>query len=788
MRVRHLLLAFASSAIAMGLLSVAAVIFAAHQEEAAAAVEARAQTASHEVSGLLVLTQEFARHAEERAAHQWHGRLRAINEALQAGTPAADLSSPALNELARVTGSLPDLFERLQRVPAPEDTFAMRRRDVLLDQLLTSTQAMSDYAYQWYQDAAAARRTAERHFQVAAVAAPMAMLLMVVSLAWLVRRRVLRPMDELSGAAIAISQGELLHRIGSQATDEFGQLSHRLDQMAVDLARHAEQTRRSEAQLRAITANLPALIAHIDSDERYSYVNAHFLSLLGVTPEQTLGHQVRDILGEANYAAVRPHLEVAMQGMPQHFERATVIHGQTRHLLTRYVPEKLDDGRVVGIFATAVDVSEMKAAEARLREGEQRLRDITNNIPAMVALFDREERCLFANDTALKMHSFEPADVPRHTLRSAIGEESYALHAPHIAAVLAGERRNFEGYKLREGRGTYYQAHLAPAHAADGSVQGFYLMTFDVTPVRMAELARRQSEERLRQITDNLPVLISYIDRDQRVLFANETYRHWFGVDPSAIIGQPVRDVIGDASFEPRRTHVERALAGERVEFEGLVEGQGVCRSTSTVYVPDIGADGGVKGIYTLSSDVSALKKIEQQLQLQARRDTLTGLPNRLHYNEKISEVLARSERTGEPVALMFMDIDRFKSINDTFGHAVGDAVLKEFARRLIDSLRVTDTVARLAGDEFVVILEGLHSAEEPQFVARKIMARMSRPFDTGRVALEVTSSIGIAFHAAEGAKTTPPRLLARADQALYAAKEAGRNTFRLAATPVPHE
>lgn len=786
MRVRSVLIVFVTTAILMGVASIAAVVAAAAQERRAAENQARAQTASHEVSGLLVLTQEYARHTEARAAQQWHGRLRSIAQALAGASD--DAPSAALGELVEVTQALPLLFERLERTPSPDDTLALRRHEALMDQLLTSTQAMSDYAFQWYQDASAARSDAETRFQALAVASPVTMLTLVVALAWIVRRRVLKPLGHLEHAATAIGQGELAHRIASRANDEFGQLSGRIDQMAEDLSRHADQVRRSEAQLRAITAHLPALIAHIDQDQRYSFVNAHFLSLLGVPQEQALGRTVAQVLGEANYAAVRPHLEVALQGTPQDFERTTVIDGRTHHMLTHYVPERLDDGRVIGIFATAVDITDMKEAEARLREGQQRLRDITNNIPAMVAFFDLDERCLFANDTALKIHGFEQSDIPKNTLRTAIGEESYALHKPHIAAVLAGERRHFEGHKVRKGRDAYYQAHLAPARAADGSINGFYLMTFDVTPVRQAELARRQSEERLRQIADNLPALISYIDADQRILFANETYRHWLGVDPAAIIGRVVREVVGDEMYEPRRPYIERALSGERVEFENQSRPLGTLRATSTIYVPDADARGQVKGIYALSSDVTALKQVEQQLQLLARQDPLTGLPNRLHYNEQISAALSRSERSGESVALMFMDIDRFKTINDSFGHAVGDAVLKEFARRLVDSVRQTDTVARLAGDEFVVILEGLHSAEEPQFVARKIIAQMGRPFELDGLQLAVTTSVGIAFHDAEGPMTTPSKLLVRADQALYASKEGGRNTFRVAAAPALHE
>lgn len=151
-----------------------------------------------------------------------------------------------------------------------------------------------------------------------------------------------------------------------------------------------------------------------------------------------------------------------------------------------------------------------------------------------------------------------------------------------------------------------------------------------------------------------------------------------------------------------------------------------------------------------------------------------------LCFNERLTDALARSHRSGKPLALLFLDVDKFKLINDTLGHAAGDEVLRLFGQRLQSCVRETDTVARLAGDEFVVILEQLHTPAEPQFIARKIIATINRSFELQEGLWDVSTSIGIAFHAEGSAQ--PAALLAAADRALYEAKAGGRNTYRLAA------
>lgn len=289
--------------------------------------------------------------------------------------------------------------------------------------------------------------------------------------------------------------------------------------------------------------------------------------------------------------------------------------------------------------------------------------------------------------------------------------------------------------------------------------------------------ALQAAEKRLRDITDSLPVLISYVDRHEQLLFVNATFRHWTGMATQQALGRPVREVLGETAYAERAPWLQRALAGERVGFE-LAPREGQRRWLRVDYVPDIGPDGLAQGLYGLSQDISALKEVQRELLMLARHDSLTGLANRAHFEEGLALALGRAARHHRALALLFLDLDRFKSINDSLGHAMGDAVLKEFARRLRECVRAVDMVARLAGDEFVVILEDLGSEQEPALVACKIAAAMARPFELEGEVLQISASIGIAYQPGDQ-PTRPELLLARADRALYEAKDAGRNTFR---------
>jgi diguanylate cyclase (GGDEF)-like protein len=183
-----------------------------------------------------------------------------------------------------------------------------------------------------------------------------------------------------------------------------------------------------------------------------------------------------------------------------------------------------------------------------------------------------------------------------------------------------------------------------------------------------------------------------------------------------------------------------------------------------------------VAGFFALTMDITPMKRIEAQLEQLARHDSLTGLANRRYFEEKLSEFLLQREQG--PFAVMFLDIDEFKAINDHYGHGTGDAALKHFSDCLRKCVRASDTVARLAGDEFVVFLPGVHTKDDAEMIARKIIGMVQSGFTVGDERLIMTTSIGIAY--AKEVAMSADDLLATADEALYGAKSTGRNRFNV--------
>jgi len=218
-------------------------------------------------------------------------------------------------------------------------------------------------------------------------------------------------------------------------------------------------------------------------------------------------------------------------------------------------------------------------------------------------------------------------------------------------------------------------------------------------------------------------------------------------------------------------------MAGAKTDFAFAAERDGVKRYFTSAYIPQFDENGEVVGVCSMINDITDLKKVELQLIKLARVDALTGLPNRVQFDETLRQAIARSRRSGLAMALMYLDIDHFKTINDTYGHQAGDEALCEFSKRLSASVRKTDHVARLSGDEFVIIIEEMKSTEEAEIVARKVIQAMEVEFSLGGTQYQVTTSIGIAILREDDAE--PQSLLRRADQALYRAKKSGRNAYR---------
>jgi diguanylate cyclase (GGDEF)-like protein/PAS domain S-box-containing protein len=434
------------------------------------------------------------------------------------------------------------------------------------------------------------------------------------------------------------------------------------------------------------------------------------------------------------------------------------------------------------VFVFARDLSQRRLAEQQLRDSEHSLRTIAATVPALISRIARSGEILFANEHCASVYGLGVEQLLGRTLRDIRGPEAAEQLQPHIDRVLAGEAVRFESHSLVQGVRRFFQQAYVPDVAPDGSVQGFYAVSFDITELKGNEQRLAESERWLRDITDNLPVLIAYIDPERHIRFINETGRDWLGLAPGQPAHKPVHELMSPGNYADTATHLARALDGHRTHFEEVLRVKGNERCLATDFVPDAGTDGVVQGIYALSADVTALKATERQLTELLDSDTLTGLANRRCLGHKLPEALARSRRLGVGLALMYLDVDRFKSINDTHGHAVGDAVLVEFARRLQRGVRETDTVVRLAGDEFVVLLEGLREPAQAEWLADKIVAAVTHPMLLEALQLDISASIGVAYLPFAAAGLSGDDLIGHADAALYQAKRAGRGGWRLVA------
>lgn len=278
--------------------------------------------------------------------------------------------------------------------------------------------------------------------------------------------------------------------------------------------------------------------------------------------------------------------------------------------------------------------------------------------------------------------------------------------------------------------------------------------------------------------------MVAYWDREQRCKFANADYERWFGIKPEDLIGKTLKELLGPI-YPLNLPYILGALRGEVQLFEREIPDPagGPSRFSQAHYIPDV-VNGVVQGFIVLVTDISGRRKLELQLReaqeraiAMATHDFLTGLPNRSLCEDRLTRAIELAKRHRRKFAVLLLDLDGFKNVNDSFGHRAGDTVLREVARRLTDTVRAVDTVSRMGGDEFLIILPEIGELDQAGHVARKLLATMARePFAVDEQSLALTLSIGIAFYPDHGSNID--ELMANADRALYDAKRAGKSQF----------
>ncbi len=287
------------------------------------------------------------------------------------------------------------------------------------------------------------------------------------------------------------------------------------------------------------------------------------------------------------------------------------------------------------------------------------------------------------------------------------------------------------------------------------------------------------------KVIDHVESMLGYWDRNLQCKFANAAYPVWYGRKREEILGISKKELLGPY-FELVQPHILGVLDGKTQVFEcDITLPDGSLRHTLTSYYPDI-LEGIVQGFTVQVTDVTRMKDLELELkaaktqaELLATHDFLTGLPNRVLLMDRISAAMMHAERNGGLVGVIAIDIDGFKSVNDNYGHEVGDCVLKSIAHRMKSSIRATDTVTRLGGDEFLFLATDAENLEGLESAILRLQRGVQQPLDCCGINLTASISCGIAIFPSHG--KTAAELLASADGALYEAKRQGKSRFVLA-------
>ena len=411
----------------------------------------------------------------------------------------------------------------------------------------------------------------------------------------------------------------------------------------------------------------------------------------------------------------------------------------------------------------------------KLRESEARFRSLTEMSSDFYWETDTGHRIVRAN--ASKHHKQVEGSARHGKTRWEIphlspDEAGWQAHRAALDARLPF--RNFElSRRGADGTERFVSISGDPVIDASGRFMGYRGVGTNITVRRRSEQALRDSAEELRQFAENVPAMTVSWDENLRCNFANKAYLEFFRPACGEVAGRHARDVLGETAFQRAEAQFAKALQGHPVNYQIAVQHPNAeTRHLEIKHLPHLGADGKVLGFYSVITDISNFKMVEERIQRVAHHDSLTGLPNRLLFNDRLQQAISLAKRDTRPFALLYLDLNKFKPVNDVLGHAVGDDLLKAVATRIRLQVRESDTVARVGGDEFAVILPAISRREEAETVARKVRVALAAPFQLGsqKQDTEIGASIGVALFPVDARDADS--LVIFADTAMYEAKQ----------------
>jgi len=552
-------------------------------------------------------------------------------------------------------------------------------------------------------------------------------------------------------------------------------------------ANENKQAKNTLKELKEIQLSILSAISHavIGLKERtIIFANDAVETVFGWKPEELVGSSTRVLYRtDEEYEEIARHFYPVLEEQQSYTEEFPCRRKDGRDIVCRISASKI--GKTLkekGIVVIYEDITELKQAEIALTESENKFKGLVEGSIAGVYII-QGGMFKYVNQRFAEIHGYTveemvgklgvketmlPDDLPivEENIRKRISDKTEVVHYAIRAVRKDKKIIHVEIY----GTHMMYQGKQA--------VMGTLI---DITERKRAEDALKRAEEKYRNIFENAMVGIYQSTPEGRYLSVNPAMARIFGYSSP-------EEMIKTITNTRLQTYVN---PDDRIRFKKLLEsGEVVGGFEIQRYRKDKGKfwvsinsravfDESGKVLYYegIAEDVTERKKAEETITHMAYHDTLTGLPNRMLFNDRLSVEIARTSRHQKRLAVMMLDLDRFKDVNDTFGHDVGDMLLKAVAEGLTKLLRKSDTVARLGGDEFILILTELNQVEDTSVIARNIIDSFKKPFQLNSHTISITTSIGIAVFPEDGGDANT--LVKNADTAMYRTKQAGRNNYQ---------
>ena len=620
------------------------------------------------------------------------------------------------------------------------------------------------------------------------LAAQLTVSLMLIVL--FLNKRLLKPLRKLMRFSDRLSHGDFETRLDLAGSDELGRLAGQLEQMRVAIKHLFEDIGQREERFRTIVTQVPGAVFRFRPDGPIDFVSDAIEDISGYSAAmfmRSTTHAWANLICPEDRKMQRRHVTQALRtGQPYDIEyRIVDASGTERWVAENGQPQANEGGTAPWVDGIISDISQRKHNEMRIEALLAEQSAILDNVMFGV-MFVRNRHIVSVNRRCEELFGYAPGEMTGAST-SIVFPTSFDFEsagARQYPSLATGEYFSEERHYRRQD-GTLFWC-MVSGYALDHnrSNEGSIWVYADITERKEAEEKLRLSATVLEHIADGVMV----IDASGKIVAVNPAF--------TQITGYAEADALGQDRSLTRSGRHDQAFYDEL--WAGLVSSgfwRGEIwslRKTGELYLEwlTLSAVRDTKGVIThyvgVFSDITLVKESQEKLDHMAHHDPLTALPNRLLFHDRLQHALQRATRDNEQLALLFIDLDRFKNVNDTLGHHIGDELLKQVATALSAKLREGDTLARLGGDEFIVLLENVDGQYGASLVAEKLVAMFEQPFMVAGHELFVTCSVGISLFPADAVDLN--MLIRNADVAMYQAKARGRNGYRFYAPSMTGE